>query len=71
MAKIDINSLELNELKEYIMSLGEKTFVAKQIYSWLHVKNAESFDEMTNLSKALRQKLSDNYELYKPEGDSR
>lgn len=60
MAKIDINSLELNELKEYIMSLGEKPFVAKQIYSWLHVKNAESFDEMTNVSKALRATLGEN-----------
>ena len=39
--------------------LGEKKFRAKQIYEWMHVRLADSFDEMTNLSKDLRQKLSE------------
>ena len=40
-------------------SIGEKAFRAKQIYEWLHVKLADGFDEMTNLSLGLREKLKD------------
>ena len=42
---------------------GEKAFRARQIYQWLHVKLADSFDEMTNLSKVLREKLDREYEI--------
>ncbi len=59
MTRIDIKSLQLDQLKEYIISLGAKAFVAGQIYSWLHQKNVNSFEQMTNLSKALRQQLED------------
>ena len=38
-----------------------KAFRGKQIYEWLHVRLADSFDEMTNLSKALREKLEAQY----------
>ncbi len=41
----------------------KKAFRAKQIYEWLHVKLVDHFDEMTNLSKALREKLEENYEI--------
>ena len=58
MEKIDIKSLELEQLKGYISTLGAKAFVAGQIYSWLHQKNVDSFDEMTNISKPLREKLA-------------
>ena len=58
MEKIDIRSLQLEQLKEYITSLGAKPFVAGQIYTWLHQKAVESFDEMTNVSKSLREKLA-------------
>ena len=58
MEKIDIKSLQLEQLKEYITSLGAKPFVAGQIYTWLHQKAVESFDEMTNVSKSLREKLA-------------
>lgn len=54
---IDIKSKNLNELSEYVISLGEKPFRAKQIYDWLHAKHACSFDQMTNLSNDLREKL--------------
>ncbi len=57
MDKIDIKSLQLEQLKEYIVSLGAKAFTAGQIYTWLHEKCVDSFDEMTNISKALREKL--------------
>ena len=59
MEKIDIKSLQLDQLKEYISSLGAKAFVAGQIYTWLHEKCVDSFDEMTNISKNLRQKLEE------------
>ncbi len=59
----DIKSLTLEQLKEEMASLGEKPFRAGQIYKWLHVKLVSSFDEMTDLSAALREKLSSEYEL--------
>ena len=63
MDKKDIRSFTLPELKKEMEAIGEKAFRAKQIYEWLHVKLADSFDEMTNLSKALREKLEANYEI--------
>lgn len=59
----DIKSLTLSQLKEEMTALGEKTFRAGQIYKWLHVKLVSSFDEMTDLSAALREKLSSEYEI--------
>ncbi len=53
---IDLKDLEYDELTEYLISIGEKKFRAEQIFSWLH-KGAESYDEMTNLSKSTREKL--------------
>ena len=57
--KKDIRSMSLEELKSEIAQMGEKPFRAKQIYEWLHVKLADSFEEMTNLSKQLREKLDE------------
>lgn len=59
--KKDILAYTYKQLSEEIEGLGEKHFRAKQVYEWLHVKLADSFDEMTNLSKALREKLDDAY----------
>lgn len=61
--KTDIKSLNLEELKQEITKIGEKPFRAKQIYEWIHVKLAQSFDEMTNLSKNLRDLLNEHYDL--------
>lgn len=60
---IDIKSLTLLELQEEMEKIGEKKFRAGQIYEWMHVKLVDSFDEMTNLSKGLREKLKEQYEL--------
>lgn len=54
---VDIKSLNMEELNSFILSLGEKKFRARQIYEWLHVKLAASFDELSNLSVSLREKL--------------
>lgn len=59
----DIKSLSLPELEAEMERLGEKKFRAKQVYSWMHEKLAEHFEEMTNLSKALRERLLQEYEL--------
>lgn len=53
---IDLKDFEYDELIKYLASIGEKKFRAEQIFSWLH-KGAVSYDEMTNLSKATREKL--------------
>ena len=58
MSMIDISSLQLEELKQYITGLGAKPFVAGQIYRWLHQRGVQSFDEMTDISKSIREKLS-------------
>lgn len=62
--KKDIKSMSLTELKDEMLSIGEKSFKATQIYSWLHKHGAESFDEMTNISKDLRKNLKKNYDIY-------
>ena len=59
--KKDIRAYTYEQLKEEMESLGEKTFRAKQVYEWLHVKLADHFAEMTNLSKGLRDKLDRDY----------
>lgn len=58
-SKIDIKSMNLAELTEFVASIGEKAFRAKQLYQWLHVKQVYAFDDMTNLSKTFREKLSE------------
>lgn len=57
----DIKSLTFDELNSEITSIGLPKFRTGQIYSWLHEKGVDSFDEMTNLSKDLREKLKQNY----------
>ncbi len=56
--KTDVRSMSLSELKAYMQTLGEKSFRASQVFDWMHGKQVRSFEEMTNLSAALRQTLS-------------
>lgn len=60
----DIRGLTEQELTEQMIEIGEKKFVASQIFSWLHRKMAVSFDEMTNISKALRERLKSDYCIF-------
>ncbi|MDD4566232.1 MAG: 23S rRNA (adenine(2503)-C(2))-methyltransferase RlmN [Eubacteriales bacterium] len=62
--KTDIMSLSVKELEQYLEKLGEKRFRARQIFSWIY-KGADSFEDMTNLSKELKSKLSENAALKK------
>jgi len=57
----DIRTLSLDQLTDYFKEIGDKPFRAKQVYDWLWSKNLHSFDEMTNLSKNLRDQLSQDF----------
>ena len=59
----NIRHLSLSELEQYFDTLGEKKFRAKQVYEWIWQKHAHQFDDLTNLSKDLRQQLKDNFSL--------
>ena len=57
MEKKDIKSMTFDEIVSDFLDISEKKYRAKQVYEWI-VKGASSFDEMTNLSKPFREKLS-------------
>lgn len=59
----NIKDYNLDDLKEEMLSIGEKAFRAEQIFKWIFVENVTSFDDMTNLSLELREKLKQNYTL--------
>ncbi len=59
--KENIRNLSLEELLSSMQNIGEKSFRAKQVYEWLWKKDATSFEQMSNLSKDLRNKLEENY----------
>ncbi|MBQ9346501.1 MAG: 23S rRNA (adenine(2503)-C(2))-methyltransferase RlmN, partial [Oscillibacter sp.] len=61
----DIKSMTLPEVTGLCASLGEPAFRGKQVFSWLH-RGAATFDDMTNLPKSLREKLSDTCRLSPP-----
>ena len=63
--KKDIRTIDNQELNFFIENIGEKSFRINQIQEWLWKKNAQTFDEMTNLSKNLREELSKNYSIEK------
>ena len=59
MNKIDIRSMTLEQLESFVVDeLKDKKFRAKQIYDWMHVKLVQNFEEMSNLSKDLRNRLN-------------
>lgn len=57
----DIKSMTLEELTQAMKDMGEPAFRGRQIFTWLHQRGAVSFEEMTNLSKPLREKLENIY----------
>ena len=62
---VDIKSMTLEELTAWLQGQGEPAFRAKQIFQWLY-RGVTSFEEMTNLSKALRQRLGETALLAPP-----
>ena len=63
--KQDLKSMTLAEMQEAFAALGEPKFRAKQVFTWLH-RGATCFEEMTNLSKPLREKLDGLYFITAP-----
>jgi len=63
LERIDIKSLNYDELNKAVTELGEKAFRAKQIYDWLHVKLVRDFDSMSNLSGSFRENLKEKCTL--------
>ena len=61
----DIKSMLPEELSAALAALGQPPFRAKQVFKWLHTP-VSSFEEMTNLPKALREKLRESFSLYAP-----
>ena len=57
----NIKDYDLEDLKQELISIGEKGFRAEQIFKWLYQEKVKNFDEMTNLSLELREKLKNNY----------
>lgn len=60
----NIKDYNLDELKEEFLKLGEKQYRAEQVFKWIYIDEVTSFDEMTNLSKDLREKLKLEFELH-------
>ena len=63
---MNLKSMTQPEIAAVLKELGQPAFRAKQVYSWLH-KGVRSYDEMTNLPKALRESLAEKYPLYVPQ----
>ena len=59
---IDLKSQTLEEMTATLKEMGEPAFRGKQVFTWLH-KGVTSFDEMSNLSKPLREKLKEQCRL--------
>ncbi|WP_151671508.1 23S rRNA (adenine(2503)-C(2))-methyltransferase RlmN [Nitrincola schmidtii] len=65
--KINLLGLSPKQLEDFFESIGEKRFRAIQVLKWLHQQGASSFDEMTNISKTLRQRLAEVADIREPE----
>jgi 23S rRNA (adenine2503-C2)-methyltransferase len=61
--EIDIRSMYPEEIESAVKALGEKPFRARQIFQWIHQHHAEHWDDMTNLSKPLREKFKEALSL--------
>lgn len=61
--KKNIKDYNLEDLKQEFIEIGEKPFRAEQVFKWIYQSEVTSFEEMTNLSKELRNKLDDLYEF--------
>ncbi len=59
--KKDIRALSKEQLRNFFEELGDRAFRGTQVYEWLWIKGAHSFDEMTNLSKEVRARLDENF----------
>lgn len=66
-SKVNLLGLSLDDLCQYFVNLGEKSFRSKQVFKWIHKHGVEQFSEMTDLSKPLREILEKKCEIKAPE----
>jgi len=65
--KVNLLGLSRPQMEEFFLTMGEKKFRAQQVLKWIHHHQADSFEQMTDVGKALRQKLSEVAEIRGPE----
>ena len=65
--RVNLLGLSRKKMEEYFLSIGEKKFRAEQILKWVHHNRVDNFDDMTNISKVLREKLKRTAEIRGPE----
>ena len=65
-AKVNLLGMTVEKLEAFFLDLGEKKFRATQVMKWIHHLGVDSFDDMTNVGKALRQKLNEVAEIRAP-----
>lgn len=63
---IELKSESLEEITQHLKDMGEPAFRGKQIFQWLY-RGVSDFDQMSNLSKSLREKCKEKFYLYQPE----
>lgn len=66
MQKVNLLNLDRVGLQQFFQSIGEKPFRARQVLQWIHQRGVVNFDEMTDLSKALRGRLHESAEIIAP-----
>src|SRR5210317_2220826 len=69
--KTNLLGLSQGDLEQFLAARGEKAFRARQIMQWIYQRDVDTFDEMTDLSKALRAKLCEDAEIVSPKVRSR
>ena len=69
--KINLLGLPYGDLEQFFVERGEKPFRARQLLQWIYQREVDSFDDMTDLSKALRTRLNEDAEVKMPEVESR
>ncbi|MGI2027347.1 23S rRNA (adenine(2503)-C(2))-methyltransferase RlmN [Endozoicomonas acroporae] len=66
-AKVNLLGLSRKKMEAFFLTIGEKKFRAEQVLKWIHHHRVDNFDEMTNISKSLRERLKANAEIRGPE----
>jgi 23S rRNA (adenine2503-C2)-methyltransferase len=64
---LNLLNFNLNGLTDYFIAEGEKSFRAKQVFKWIHQRGVDNFSDMTDLSKSLRERLSEQCNIRPPE----
>ena len=67
MGKYDLLSLSLDEMKQFVLSIGEPGFRGKQLYQWMHQKQTFDYNQMSNIPKKMIEKINERATIFLPE----